>query len=150
MMLGTILPLLLMYMETSITTITTISADPHRKHSVILDYETSVQLPSSAWGEMAKDAVWKEFTNLMGTVRQIEKILQMKYETDASPQLMAVANGARLDDRVVDGMAMGDMVSGVERGDGGRGKTSIETPLCITMLNMIRGMARRVQVMMKH
>ncbi|TGZ78699.1 hypothetical protein EX30DRAFT_350763 [Ascodesmis nigricans] len=103
MMLGTILPLLLMYIETSFTTITICAADPTRKHPIMLDYYGSpemtvpVELASHSWEPMAKNVVYNEFVELMNLIRKIEGILQKKYQ-NAPPQLNAIANGDKTDD----------------------------------------------------
>lgn len=90
----------------------------------------------------------------MGTVKQIEKVLQMKYgtsEAETSPGLVVVADGkGGMEDGKVGELAVGEMEEVGEGGKEGGKRGTVETPLCITMLNMIRGMAKRVQVLMKH
>lgn len=96
-----------------------------------------VELSSRDWGQMAKKAVWNEFSELMNLIRKIEGILQKKYQ-HAPPQLKVIADGEKEDDNEANEV----VVKGVEDV---QKNPATETPLCIGMLNMIRGMARRVQ-----
>ncbi|KAI5789072.1 hypothetical protein EDC01DRAFT_125666 [Geopyxis carbonaria] len=128
MMLGTLIPLLLLFIETSLASIAA-AATPGMR-TVLLAYDVEVELAAEAWESMATDAVRKEFEELMGMISTIEGCLKQRFGTSEGDGLSLIAAG--------DGGRMGTELRDT------RHKTA-EPPFCVGLLWMIRGMAERVR-----
>lgn len=133
MMLGTLIPLLLLYIENAQTAIT--SCDDS---SVTLNIGgVDVELGRNAWRDMATGAVRKEFESLMRMIDAIEGILQRRHcqgRGKEKENLEVIARSGGGDD-------VGEVVG---RELANKNHETGEPPFCLGLLWMIRGMATRV------
>ena len=136
MMLGTLLPLLLIYIENAFTAIST-TVEP----TVTLNLGgVDVDLEKDTWVGMAKGAVKKEFDAVMSLVDQIEGILKKRHcagrgkETEG---LGVIARGGAREPGV--GEVVGRELTNKNHETG-------EPPFCLGLLWMIRGMGQRINV----
>jgi len=133
MMLGTLIPLLLLYIENAQTAISSCCDS-----SVTLNLGgVEVELDKNAWRDMATSAVRKEFDSLMRMVDQIEGILQKRHCQGRGKEkegLEAIARSGGGDD-------VGEVVG---RELANKNHETGEPPFCLGLLWMIRGMATRV------
>ncbi|KAI5821427.1 hypothetical protein BZA77DRAFT_348624 [Pyronema omphalodes] len=135
MLLGTLLPLLLLYIENALSSISAVDSP-----SVALNLGgVEVDLEKDVWKDMAKSAVKKEFDAVMKLVDQIEGILKRRH-CDANRGKgkegleVIVRAGAETD-------GVGEVVS---RELTNQNHETGEPPFCLGLLWMIRKMGERV------
>ena len=75
MMLGTLIPLLLFYIESAFHTL--LSAQASR--SVLVSPDVEVKFSEQQWQEMAYGALHREFSTLMGAVNELGGVLERRY-----------------------------------------------------------------------
>jgi hypothetical protein len=133
MMLGTLIPLLLLYIENALTAISTYNGT-----AVTLNLGgVEVELERCAWRNMASGAVRKEFDTLMKFVDEIERILQRRHCDGRGKEKESLGIIAR-------GGSRGEVGEVIGRELANKNHETGEPPFCLGLLWMIRGMAERV------
>lgn len=133
MMLGTLIPLLIIYIENALTSIATYNGS-----AVTLNLGgVEVELERGAWRNMASGAVRKEFETLLRFVDEIEGILQRRHCEGRGKNKEGLGIIAR-------GGARGEVGEVVGRELANKNHETGEPPFCLGLLWMIRGMAQRV------
>jgi hypothetical protein len=135
MMLGTLIPLLLLYIENALNAIST-----YEGTAVTLNLGgVEVELERAPWRNMASSAVRKEFDTLMRFVDEIEGILKKRHcqgRGNGKEGLSIIARGGGQDE-------VGEVV---RRELSNKNHETGEPPFCMGLLWMIRGMAERVGI----
>lgn len=133
MMLGTLIPLLLLYIENALSSISAFTQE-----SVTVDLGgVEVDLGHDAWQDLARRAVGKEYNVLMSLVDEVEGILKLRHCAGKKEEgLGAIVK------------AGGGALAGeaVQRELGNKNHETGEPPFCLGLLWMIRGMAERIGV----
>ncbi|KAF8542242.1 hypothetical protein BDD12DRAFT_876856 [Trichophaea hybrida] len=131
MLLGTLLPLLLLYIENVLKAISSTGAS-----SVTLSGGIEVEMERDVWIGVARGAVKKEFDAVMKLVDEIEGILEKRHcEGKEKEGLGAIARGGPREDGV--GEVVGRELTN-------RSHETGEPPFCLGLLWMIRKMGERV------
>jgi hypothetical protein len=134
MLLGTLLPLLLLYIENALKAISSTTGS-----SVTLSGGIEVELERDVWIGVAKGAVKKEFEAVMKLVDEIEGILERRHCEGTGKEkegLGVIVRGASREDGV--GEVVGRELTN-------RSHETGEPPFCLGLLWMIRKMGERVK-----
>jgi hypothetical protein len=157
MMLGTMIPLLILYIESALKSVAAISSG---SNMIVAINGVEAEVTILIWKEMAHEAIRAEFLDLIGRIQEIEGILEKRHFGGKNGALRTIASSRSRQDlhrnKHVNGSSDNNSNQPADREEAGRlvGREIVnrdhetaEPPFCVGLLWMIQGMVERVKVL---